>query len=62
VDALLMLGRIYKNSGIKSRSVSMFKKVLELKPDHEEARAELGDQVGEPEPPGGLIKKLFKKS
>jgi hypothetical protein len=61
-DALLMLGRIYKNSGIKSRSVSMFKKVLELKPDHEEARAELGDQVGEPEPPGGLIKKLFKKS
>ena len=62
VDALLMLGRIYKNSGIKSRSVSMFKKVLELKPDHEEARAELGDQVGEPEPPGGLIKKFFKKS
>jgi hypothetical protein len=62
VDALLMLGRIYKNSGIKSRSVSMFKKVLELKPDHEEARAELGDQVAEPEPPGGLIKKLFKKS
>jgi hypothetical protein len=62
VDALLMLGRIYKNSGIKSRSVSMFKKVLEMKPDHEEARAELGDQVGEPEPPGGLIKKFFKKS
>jgi hypothetical protein len=62
MDALLMLGRIYKSSGIKSRSVSMFKKVLELKPDHEEARAELVDQVGEPEPPSGLIKKFFKKS
>jgi curved DNA-binding protein CbpA len=62
VEALLMLGRLYKNSGLKSRSVSMFKKVLELRPDHEEARAELGDQVGEPEPPGGLIKKFFKKS
>jgi hypothetical protein len=62
VDALLMLGRIYKNSGLKSRSVSMFKKVLELKPDHEEAKAELGDQLAEPEPPAGLIKKFFKKS
>src|SRR5258708_6058575 len=58
----LMLGRIYKSSGLKSRSVTMFKKVLELKPHHEQARAELGDQVGEPEPPGGLIKKFFKKS
>jgi curved DNA-binding protein CbpA len=62
VEAHLMLGRLYKGSGLKSRSVSMFKKVLELKPDNEEARVELADQVAEPEPPAGLIKKLFKKS
>jgi len=39
----------------------MFRKVAELKPDHEEAAAELSALGPEPEVPesGGLLKKLF---
>jgi tetratricopeptide (TPR) repeat protein len=62
LDALLFLGRIYKSSGLKGRSVSMLKRVLELKPDHEEARLELGEPSPEPQAPGGILKRLFKKS
>jgi hypothetical protein len=43
----------------------MFRKVLELKPDHEEALAEIGPLPTEaPEPSeggGGLFGKLFRK-
>ena len=65
VEAHFLLGAIYRNSGLKSRAYSMFKKVLELRPDHEEALAAVGEVAPpEPEPTGGggLLGKLFRKS
>lgn len=60
-EAYLALGHIYKAGGLRSRSLAMFRKVAELKPDHEEAVAELAALGPEPEPTesGGLLKKLF---
>lgn len=69
VDALLLLAGIYKGSGLKARAASMFRKVLEVQPDHEDAAnalAELGagPSEGIPTPPSGgsFLKKLFKKN
>jgi hypothetical protein len=66
IEACLLLGNIYKIGGLRSRAVGMFRKVLEIKPDHEEALAQLSElSPGEPEPgPGGsrFIKKIFGRS
>jgi len=62
VDGHFLLGRIYKEQGLKTRSQSMFRRAVELKPDHEEAAAELTDPSTEPETSGGgggFIRKLF---
>src|SRR5262249_12035111 len=61
-----MLGSIYKAGGLKARSESMFRKVLELQPEHEGAIGELGSIPPEPDGEeggggGGLMKKFFKK-
>jgi tetratricopeptide (TPR) repeat protein len=60
VDGHFLLGRIYKEQGLKTRSQSMFRRAVELKPDHEEAAAELTDPSTEPRPPAAAaIRKLF---
>lgn len=67
-DAHFLLGTIYKSGGLKSRALHAFQKVLELKPDHEKAAAELAElqpegPSEEPSPGGGgLLKKLFGKT
>jgi hypothetical protein len=67
VEAHFMLGTIYKTGGLKARSESMFRKVLELQPDHEGALSEMSSLPVEPPSSdeggagGGLIKKLFRK-
>jgi curved DNA-binding protein CbpA len=66
-EPLALLGEIYAARGIRSRALSMYKKVLELKPDHEEAFkyvAENNPVETDPEPErgGGLLGRLFKKS
>lgn len=68
-EAYFVLGALYKAGGLKSRATTMFRKVLDIKPDHEEAIAELGaltPESPEPEEPapgsGGLLKKLFGKN
>jgi tetratricopeptide (TPR) repeat protein len=67
VEAHFLLGSIYKTGGLKARSESMFRKVLELQPDHEGALAEIGSIPADPPAPeggssgGGLLKKFFKK-
>jgi serine/threonine protein kinase/tetratricopeptide (TPR) repeat protein len=65
-EAYFVLGTIYKGGGLRNRAVSMFRKVMELQPGHEDAVAELialgeaiSAQGGGSE---GLIKKLFGKS
>ncbi len=66
VEAHFILGTIYKSGGLKSRAVHAFERVLELKPDHEQAAAELAalQPEGPPQPPssGGLLKKFFGKT
>jgi tetratricopeptide (TPR) repeat protein len=67
VEAHFLLGTIYKTGGLKSRAMHAFQRVLELKPDHEQAAVQLGDLGPDPsEPPpsggGGLLKKLFGKT
>ncbi len=67
VDAWALLGEIYAQKGLRTRAVTMFRKALELKPDHEEAAQYLAANAPDPEPPeddggGGLLGRLFKKS
>jgi hypothetical protein len=65
VEAYLLLGNIYKGGGLRSRALNMFRKVLDLQPQHEEALAQvtaLGPEEPEPGPSGGLIKKIFGRS
>jgi curved DNA-binding protein CbpA len=65
-EAFFMLGNLYKQSGMRSRALSMFRKALEAKPDFEQAATELaGLTPEEPESPpegGGLLKKIFGRS
>jgi tetratricopeptide (TPR) repeat protein len=71
-EPFYLLGTIYKASGLRSRAIHMFKKAVELKPEHEEAAAELKALVPEPPPEGeqpeeggqqggGLLRKLFRR-
>lgn len=67
VEAHFVLGGVYKTSGLKSRALHEFQRVLELKPDHESAAAEVAElspegSTQDPKPSGGLLKKLFGKS
>jgi curved DNA-binding protein CbpA len=61
------LGAIYAERGLRTRAVSMYKKVLELQPEHEEAAHYLAANAApEAAPPeaeggGGLLGRLFRK-
>jgi Tfp pilus assembly protein PilF len=56
VDAHYQLGLLYRAQGLAARAQGLFRRVLELQPDHREAAAELAT----PAPPsGGLLKRLF---
>jgi tetratricopeptide (TPR) repeat protein len=57
VDAHYALGLLYKDTGLAARAQAMFRRVVELRPDHREAAAELGP--GEGPGGGGLLKRLF---
>lgn len=67
-EAHFLLAGIYVAGGLRARAASQYRKVLELKPDHEEAARrldELAPTPGEAPPPedegGGLLRKLFGK-
>ncbi len=57
VDAHYELGLLYKAGGRPARAQAMFRRVLELRPDHRDAVAELEPEAGPPG--GGLLKRLF---
>ena len=64
VDAHFYLGTIYRRQGLLRRARTAFEKVLELRPSHREAIAELGTLKPKPEPAPesqGLLGKLFRK-
>ena len=56
VDAYYALGAIYRGNNLKSRAITMFKKVLELKPKHRPAAAEIRSLEAPPAPKGLLRK------
>jgi hypothetical protein len=56
VDAHYELGMLYKSGGLPARAQAMFRRALELRPDHREAATEL-DREGPGS--GGLLKRLF---
>jgi hypothetical protein len=67
VDANYVLASIYKAGGLKSRALTYLRKVVELKPDHEPALADLAalsppESMPPPSEGGGILKKLFGKS
>jgi len=57
VDAHYELGLLYKAGGLAARAQAMFRRVVELRPDHREAAAELGP--GDGPGGGGLLKRIF---
>ncbi len=66
VDAWVLLGGLYAQKGLRTRAATMYRKAVELKPDHEEAAQYLAANAPEPEPTeedggGGLLGRLFKK-
>jgi tetratricopeptide (TPR) repeat protein len=66
VDAHFHLAQIYRARGLRSRTATMLRRVLELEPDHEEARAQFAGVDAEPpsapsESGGGLLKKLLRR-
>ena len=70
VEPWALLGAIYAEKGLRTRATAMYRKVLELKPDHEEAAQYLALQALPKEPPedeggdeggGGLLGRLFRK-
>jgi curved DNA-binding protein CbpA len=63
-----LLGSIYAARGLRTRALSMYRKTLELKPEHEEAARYVAENTpSEPEPPepegggSGLLGRLFRK-
>jgi hypothetical protein len=57
-EAHYELGLLYKESGLAARAQAMFRRTVELKPEHRKAAAELsgGSPAG-----GGLLKRIFKR-
>jgi tetratricopeptide (TPR) repeat protein len=70
VEPWALLGAIYAEKGLRTRATAMYRKVLELKPDHEEAAQHLAQNAPPAEPPrvdegderrGGILGRLFRK-
>jgi hypothetical protein len=67
LDAHFLLGTVYKRMGRKARAISMFRKVLDKRPNHREAIAELDALEPTPakppaEAPRGLLGRFLKKN
>ena len=66
VDALALLAALYHDNGLRTRALSTYRRVLELKPEHPEAARYVALNAPAPAPVdegggGSLLKKLFRK-
>jgi tetratricopeptide (TPR) repeat protein len=70
IEPWALLGAFYAEKGLRTRATAMYRKALELNPDHEEAARYLAEHAPPPEPPedegsgeggGGLLGRLFRK-
>jgi tetratricopeptide (TPR) repeat protein len=62
VDAHYFLATLYRTGGLQSRANALFRKVLDLAPDHPEALEALGETPVKPAPSTPLLKRFFRKS
>ena len=66
VDAWALLGELYAQKGLRTRAVTMYRKVLELKPDHEDAGRYVAANTPPPDLPpdegSGLLTRLFRRT
>ena len=62
-EAYLLLGDIYRDGGLSARAASMYRKVLDLQPQHHQARRELArlEAVAPTTDEGGLLGFLKKR-
>jgi len=60
VEATYLLGTFYLHRGLAARAEALFRRVLELKPNHREAIAQLAT-LKPKEAGGGLFSRLFKR-
>jgi cytochrome c-type biogenesis protein CcmH/NrfG len=66
-DPLVLLGSIYAARGLKARALGVYRKALELKPDHDEAFKYVAENSTPEDAPdqegggGGLLGRLFRK-
>ncbi len=66
-EAWALLGGIYAGKGMQNRALSMYRKALELRPEHEEAAQYVAshrvaeEPANPPREAGGLFRKLFRK-
>ena len=65
-EAWALLAEIYAQKGMRTRAVTMYRKVLELKPDHEDAARYVSASAPPPEPGAeegsGLLARLFRRT
>jgi len=66
VEAWTLLASIYAERGLKARALGTYRRVIELKPDHEEAALYLARNAPASDTPdeeggGGLLGRLFRK-
>lgn len=64
VEAHLVLGGIYRSGGLRNRAITMFRRALDLSPEHGEALEQLTGLASEVPPSSaeaGLLKKLLRK-
>ncbi len=66
VEAWALLGGIYDAKGMRTRALNMFRKALELNPQHEEAADYVAshqpqEEAAPPEKSRGLLGRLFRK-
>jgi tetratricopeptide (TPR) repeat protein len=58
VEAHYQLGLLYKAQGLAARAQAMFRRVLDLRPDHRDAATEVG---GAAATGGGFLRRLFRR-
>ena len=66
VEALVLLGKTYERAGVTARAAAMYRKALDLRPRHREAKAALDALGPAPSPAsdpkaGGLLGRLRRK-
>jgi tetratricopeptide (TPR) repeat protein len=70
IEPWALLGAFYAEKGLRTRATAMYRKALELNPDHEDAARYLAENAPPPEPPeeegggeggGGLLGRLFRR-